>query len=242
LEKIVLSDTTNELTDDESLESSSTEVVEVGNNYIDTDDYHQGIANRSHLRRKIFLKWDTTNGFFKVNDDIVACGPQPPLVATVIGANFSWQMWSNMQLLCENKDPGKKHKLPDGRLAQLGDWNENGIISKKECAPCPYNSANGAKGEKVCKDSMQLTMSILLDGNERTVSMQSSNFKLLGDFDDFLYKLKAMGRRIGEVTIQISRGPASEVRGKKMFGWTIEKISDKPLWDYATELFKQKKS
>jgi hypothetical protein len=230
-EKITLKDSANELPppgDDLEDESASTELVEVGG-FVDVDTYHAGINNRSHLRRKIFLKWDTGNGFFKVGDDIVACGPKPPLVATVLGANFPWQLWSEMQLLCENKDPGKK--------PQQGDWNEKGIVSKKDCQSCPYNSKNGAKGQKVCKDSMQLNMSILLEGKERTVSMQTSNFKLIADFDDFLYKLEAMHRRVGEVTIKISRGEGIDVRGKKMFGWNIEKLADKPLWDYASDLF-----
>lgn len=234
---IILQDSTNELPPPgaEFETEASTEVVEVGT-FVDVDTFHSGIANRSHLRRKIFLKWDTGNGFFKVGDDIVACGPKPPLFATVLGANFPWQLWHQMNLLCENKDPGKKIKTADGRMSSYGDWNEKGVVTKKECATCPYNSRNGAKGEKVCKDSMQLNLSILLEGKERMVSMQTSNFKLIADFDDFLYKLEAMNRRVGEVTFQITRGEGIDVRGKKMFGWNLSKVSDKPLWDYANEL------
>lgn len=232
--RVSLKDTANELPapGEELEDDASAELVEVGGNFVDIDGYHSGIANRSHLRRKIFLKWDTTNGFFKVGDEIVA-DAKKPLIATVLGANFPWQLWSEMQLLCENKDPGKR--------PQQGDWNEKGIVTKKDCVTCPYNSKNGAKGQKVCKDSMQLNMSVLLDGNERTVSLQTSNFKLIGDFDDYLYKLRGMGRRVGDITLKISRGEGIDVRGKKMFGWNIEKISDKPLWDYATELFNNDK-
>jgi hypothetical protein len=198
------------------------------NEFLVVDSYHGEVANRSHLRRKIFLKWDTSNGFFKTGDDIVACGPgQGDLLATVLKVNYPWQFWENMGLVCENPDPGVS--------PQMGLWTEpNGQKVDRACDTCPKNQKNGAKGS-VCKDALQIAMSVIIGGNEKTVGIQTANFKVVADFDDFLDVLKSRKLRLSETTIKIGRGPAIDVRGKKMFGWKLDVVANKPLSQYMRE-------
>lgn len=207
------------------------EVAEETNYVMEVDKYHSEVVNRSSLRRRIFLKWDTGNGFWKVGDDVIAGAPgQPNLFATIVKVNFPWQYWDNMQLLCQNNNPGL--------TPRFGDWVEATGTVKKACDTCPKNSRSASfegKG-KSCKDALQLVMSVLINGDERIVGFQSANFKLVGDFDDFLDSLKIKKLHLSGITVEMGRGKSIKVNGKTMFGWSLSVAAKQPLSEYAKTL------
>lgn len=198
--------------------------------FVDVDEYHQEVANRSHVRQTLFLKWDTSNGLFKVGDESIAGYPgNESLLCTVQLAMFSFQYWlPNMGGPgCENPNPGK---------SQHGNWRlAEGKTEPKLCATCDKNPRNGAKGD-TCKDALNLALSISVGGNEKLAKFSSSNFKIVGDFNNFLDRLQAIGVRLFNSTLAITKGDAIEVNKKKMFGWKLQVIArDKPLPAYLRE-------
>lgn len=216
-----------------ALVPSETSLASAG--FVDVDEYHQEVANRSHVRQTLFLKWDTGNGLFKVGEDIISGIPgAEELLCTVNLAMFAFQYWKPNQggLGCENPNPGK---FPSG----------NWIVSETEtkprlCATCDKNPRNGAKGD-ACKDALNIAMSICMGGSEKLAKFSSSNFKVVGDFNMFLDKLKGIGVRLFNSTLKIGKGDAIDVKGKKMYGWKLQVVArDKPLSVYLREQAGQK--
>lgn len=131
---------------------SETNLANAG--FVDVDEYHQEVANRSHVRQTLFLKWDTSNGLFMVGQDQIAGYPgNESLLCTVQLAMFSFQYWlPNMGGVgCENQNPGS---------SPFGNWRlPEGKTQQKACATCEKNPRNGAKGD-TCKDALNLALDL----------------------------------------------------------------------------------
>jgi hypothetical protein len=196
----------------------------------DIDGYHGEVANRRALRSKTFLGFDPKNGFFKVGEEIIACGPnQPNLFCTIAGINFPWQYWDGGNMICTNPNPGQQ---------SFGDWNEGGVARQVNCAACPKNSANGASGQSICKDSVQIAMSLLLNGREVMALFRSTNFKIVGDVNRFLDGLERAGQHLKNCTVEIGKGDATELKGGrgKLYGWRLTVKSEKPLTEFLKSI------
>jgi hypothetical protein len=216
-------------------------IVPTGNtsladNGFQVDEYHQEVANRQHVRQKVFVKWDTTAGLFKVGDDPIAGYPgNEDLFCTIHAAVFSYQYWlPNMGGVgCENPNPGK---FP------FGNWKSGDKTIEKLCNTCEKNPRNGAKGDS-CKDALNIVLSICLNGTEKMAAISTSNFKVVSDFNMFLDKLKDIGVHLHDSTIKIGKGDPIEVNKKKMFGWKLQVVAaKKPLHVYLREQAAAKKA